>query len=107
MALKLLARHCTGAIISVRRKCLAGGTAGHALSATLRRAVDFAPQDGGELLPLKKCGRWKKMQQIALEWTEDDEPPDHWPCWPCWKLDKLSQDCADWTDILGTCIVLF
>jgi hypothetical protein len=56
-----------------------GWYGGTCVVSDVTRAVDFAPQDGGELLPLKTCGRWKKMQQKALDWPEDDEPPDHWP----------------------------
>jgi hypothetical protein len=56
-----------------------GWYGGTCVVSDVTRAVDFAPQNGGDLLPLETCGRWKKMQQKALEWTEDDDPPDHWP----------------------------
>jgi len=58
---------------------------GICIGSDVTRPMDFVPDDGGDLLQLQGCEKWKK-----IEWTgKESVTPNCWPCWPCAKIRKI------------------
>jgi len=67
-----------------------GGDDNTCICSDVTQPMDFVPDDGGELLQLKGCDKWKTMKSESPEWTgKEEQIPRCWPCWPCWPCAKM------------------